>query len=198
MRAKKTETVVRQEQILQAALDLAGKEGVCNLSIAGIAERVGIVPSALYRHFKSKDEVLDGILELLKKRLFDNVSYVRKQTHEPLKRLEILLIRHVRLLSENPSILYVVFSDGIFSGRPERKAGVAEIMKGYLGRIQQIIEEGIHEGSIRKDVDPKTAAIMFLGMILPAAVLSNVSGGDFDMVAHAKKAWPAFLRYIAG
>ena len=196
MRAKKTETVVRQEQILQAALDLAGKEGVCKLSIAGIAERVGIVPSALYRHFKSKDEVLDGILELLIKRLFDNVSYVRKQTREPLKRLEILLIRHVRLLSENPSILYVVFSDGIFSGQPERKAGVAEIMKGYLGRIQQIIEEGIHEGSIRKDVDPKTAAIMFLGMILPAAVLSNVSGGDFDMVAHAKKAWPAFLRYI--
>lgn len=197
MRAKKTETVVRQEQILQAALELAGQEGVCNLSISGIAERVGIVPSALYRHFKSKDEVLDGILDLLKERLFGNVDYVRKHTSEPLKRLEMLLMRHIRLLSENPSFLYVVFSDGIFNGRPERKTRVAEIMRGYLGRIQQIIEEGRQEGSIRKDVDPKTASIMFLGIILPAAVISNVSGKDFDMVAHAERAWPAFLRYIA-
>jgi len=59
MRAQKTETEVRQEQIIEAALELIGAEGVGALNIAGIAEQVGIVPSALYRHFKSKDVVLD-------------------------------------------------------------------------------------------------------------------------------------------
>lgn len=48
---------------MQVALDLISVEGVPSLSIVGIAERVGIVPSALYRHFKSKDHVLDGVLE---------------------------------------------------------------------------------------------------------------------------------------
>jgi hypothetical protein len=38
---------------------------------------------------------------------------------------------------------------------------------------------------------------MFLGMILPAAVLWNVSEGGFDVIAHARNAWPAFLRCIA-
>jgi AcrR family transcriptional regulator len=197
MRAQKTETEVRQEQIVTAALELIGAQGVNALSIAGIAERVGIVPSALYRHFKCKDDVLDAVLDLLKARLLSNVTQVRKETPGALPRLKSLLMRHARMLSENRAIPLVVFSDGIYAGRPERKAKVAAIITGYLSKIQHIVEEGIQDGSIRKDVVPVTASVMFLGMILPAAVLWNVSEGNFDMNAHAENAWPAFVRCIS-
>lgn len=197
MRARKIETELRQEQIIEAALELIGSEGVYALSIAGIAERVGIVPSALYRHFKSKDDVLDAVLDLIKRRLLANVTQVREETPEALHRLRSLLMRHARMLSENRAIPHVVFSDGVYTGHPERKAKVAEIITSYLGRIQKIIDEGKEEGTIREDVVPTTAAVTFLGMVLPAAVLWNVSEGEFDMLAHAENAWPAFVRYIA-
>lgn len=197
MRAQKTETEARQAQIIQAALELIGAEGVNALSIAGIAERVGIVPSALYRHFKSKDDVLDAVLELLNTRLLDNVAQVRRETPGALPRLKSLLMKHAHMLSENRAIPLVVFSDGIYTGHPERKTKVASIIKSYMGKIQKIIEEGIQAGAIREDVVSVTASVMFLGMILPAAVLSNVSEGDFDMNAHAENAWPAFVRCIA-
>lgn len=197
MRAQKTETDIRQEQIVAAALELIGADGVSALSIAGIAERVGIVPSALYRHFKSKDDVLDAVLDLLKRRLLDNVTQARKQTPDALPRLKSLLMRHARMLSENRAIPYVVFSDGIYAGHPERKAKVAEILMAYIGRIQEIITQGITDSSIREDVVPMTAAVMFLGIILPGAVLWNISEGSFDMIAHVESAWPAFIRYIA-
>jgi len=196
MRARKTETEVRQEQIVEAALELIGAKGVYALSIVGIAERVGIVPSALYRHFKSKDDVLDAVLELLKRRLQNNVSDARNRTPDALERLRFLLMRHIRMLSENRAIPHVVFSDGVYTGHPDRKAKVFEIIASYLKRIQKIIEEGKQQGTIREDVVPLTAALMFLGMILPATVLWNVSEGDFDMMVHAENAWPAFARCI--
>lgn len=197
MRAQKTETEARQEQIIEAALELISSEGIYALSIAGIAERVGIVPSALYRHFRSKDDVLDGVLELLKRRLLNNVTHVRKQTPDALERLKFLLMRHARMLSENRAIPHVVFSDGVYTGHPERKAEVAKIITSYLDGIQKIIKEGKQKGTIREDVDPSTASVMFLGLILPAAVLWNVSEGGFDMIAHVENAWPAFVRCIA-
>lgn len=196
MRAKKTGTDVRQEQILEAALDLIGEKGVYALNISSIAAKVGIVPSALYRHFKSKDDVLNGILNLLKKRLLHNVSLVRKETTGSLDRLRMLLMRQARMLSENPAIAYVVFSDGIYAGNPGRQARIANNITTHLGKIQEIVKEGIQDGSIRKDVDPFTASMMLLGIILPAAVLRNVSGNDFDMIAHAEKAWPVFVKAI--
>jgi AcrR family transcriptional regulator len=197
MRAQKIETELRQEQIVEAALELISTEGVYALSIVGIAERVGIVPSALYRHFRSKDDVVDAVLDLLKKRLLSNVTHVRKQTPDALERLQFLLLRHARLLTENRAIPHVVFSDGVYTGHPEGKAKVFEIITSYLDEIQKIIEEGKQHGTIREGVASSTAAVMFLGMILPAAVLWSVSGGDFDMIAHAENAWPAFVRGIA-
>lgn len=197
MRAPKTETDVRQEQIIEAALDLIGTQGVYALSIVKIAERVGIVPSALYRHFKSKDDVLDAVLELLRSRLLENVTQVRKETSGALERLKALLMRHATMLNENRAIPHVVFSDGIYTGHPERKARVAELMMAYLGEIKAIIQEGKTQGTIHEDVIPTTASVMFLGMILPAAILWNISEGGFDVIAHAKSAWPAFVRCIA-
>ena len=192
MRAQKTNTDIRQEQIVEAALELIGEQGAYALSIAGIAERVGIVPSAIYRHFKSKDDVLDGILDLLRKRLLGNVERVRKETPAAMERLKLLLTRHAYMLNESQAIPYVVFSDAIYTGHPERKARVAQIITGYLREIQEIIEDGRQEGTIRKDIDTHTAALMFLGMIFPAAVFRNVTEGRFDMINHVEKAWPVF------
>lgn len=196
MRAQKTETETRQEQIIEAALELVSAEGVNALSIAGIAERVGIVPSALYRHFESKDDVLDALLESIKKRLLGNLIQVRKEIPGALPRLKTIFMRQVRMLRENRAIPLVVFSDVIYAGHPDRKAKVAEIITTYLDKIQRIVEEGISEGSIRKDVVPATTSVMFLGMILPAAVLWNVSEGTFDIDAHGENGWTAFARSI--
>lgn len=194
MRAKKRETEQRQEQIIEAALEIVGMEGVQALSIAGIADKIGIVPSAIYRHFKSKDEVLDGVLEILKSRLLDNVSQVRKKKTKSLQRLRDLLLLHARMIIENRALPHVVFSDSVYTGHPERKAKVADIILSYLAEIQQIIEDGRRDGSIRKDVAPTTASMMFLGMILPAAVLWNVTEGGFDMTSHTENAWSSFIR----
>jgi len=38
---------------------------------------------------------------------------------------------------------------------------------------------------------------VFYGMILPAAVLCNLTEGDFDIMEHVDNAWPVFLKSIA-
>jgi AcrR family transcriptional regulator len=197
MRAEKTDTEIRQEQIAGAALDLIGTEGIHALSIAGIAQRVGIVPSAVYKHYKGKDDVLEAVLNMLQGRLIANVEASRKETRDALGRLKAILMLHVRMLAENRAIPHMIFSDGMYTGHPERKARVHDIMTRYLGEIQKIVQEGQREGTIRSDAVPQTVSVMFLGMILPAAVLWSVSGGRFDVVMHAENAWPAFERGIA-
>jgi AcrR family transcriptional regulator len=197
MSARKTDTEQRREQITQAALDLINDQGVSGLSIAGIARRVGIVPSALYRHFTSKDAVLDAVLDLIQQRLLDNVAHVRRKTPVPLKQLNLLFSRHTAMLSENRAIPHVVFSDAVYNGQPDRKAKVAQIITAYLKEVEFIIESGRQDGTICKAVIPATAAVMFLGLIMPAAVLWNVSEGNFDMTAHINTAWPAYERSIA-
>ena len=197
MRAKKTGTEIRQEQILEAALEIIGAEGVSALSIAGIAGRVGIVPSAIYRHFKGKDDLLDALLEHIRSRVLGNVNLAMEEAESSPERLRILLMRHLKMLREIRGFPNILFSDGMYSGHPERKDKVVGIMTAYLEKIQGILREGIQEGSIGRDVDPVTASVMFLGMIVPAGILWNISDGRFDLLPHAEKAWPAFYDFIS-
>jgi AcrR family transcriptional regulator len=51
------------EKILDVAIDLIAKEGFDAVSVREIAKTVGIRESSIYNHFRSKDEILDTIID---------------------------------------------------------------------------------------------------------------------------------------
>ena len=130
MSTEKLNTEVRQEQLAQAALSLITTQGLKGLSVARVARRVGLVPSAVYRHFEGKDELLDAALELIRERLNANVVQASQDAKDALQVLRRLVMAHVRLIRENEGILSVVFSEEVQNGRPERKARVHSIKIG--------------------------------------------------------------------
>jgi AcrR family transcriptional regulator len=54
-----------KERILRAAVALADEDGVDSLSMRRIAQELGVVPMALYKHVASKDEMLDGMVDVV-------------------------------------------------------------------------------------------------------------------------------------
>jgi len=62
MAAQRISTDVRRVQILDAALELVEEVGIDRLSMRSIAVRVTLSPMALYRHFGSREELLDALV----------------------------------------------------------------------------------------------------------------------------------------
>ncbi|MBI2220111.1 MAG: TetR/AcrR family transcriptional regulator [Acidobacteria bacterium] len=194
---EKRDTAIRQEQIATAALSLIAHHGLQGLSVAGVARRVGLVPSALYRHYGSKDDIVDAALDLVRDRLMENVRAVGVEQAGALNRLHVLLQRHVALLTSNQAaVLRVVFSEEAFAGRASRRSKIYRIIRGYLDGVAAIVSQGQVAGEIRADLDPQTAAVMFLGLIQPAAILWFMSGGALDVSAHAEAAWTVLSRAL--
>jgi AcrR family transcriptional regulator len=54
-----------KERILRAAVALADEGGVESLSMRRLAQDLGVVPMALYKHVANKDEMLDGIVDVV-------------------------------------------------------------------------------------------------------------------------------------
>jgi AcrR family transcriptional regulator len=196
MHTPKLRTDVRQEQIIHAALNVVANHGLKGLTMQRVAKQVGLAPSAIYRHFQNKDDVLDAILTLIQDRLLGNVRAVSEEITDPLERLHNLLQRQVQLLRENPAIPRIVFSEEVYHGRPERQDVVYRIIRSYLERLRHIMWQGQQTQHIRADVTPSTLALMFLGLIQTAVFLWHMSGGAFDMVEHTESAWRVFSQAI--
>jgi AcrR family transcriptional regulator len=58
-------TPLTRERVLQAAVDLADRGGVEALSMRKLGQELGVDAMALYRHVRGKDDLLDGLVEVI-------------------------------------------------------------------------------------------------------------------------------------
>ncbi|WP_029291357.1 TetR/AcrR family transcriptional regulator [Cellulomonas sp. HZM] len=58
-------TRLNRERVLLAAVSLADGEGLDALSMRRLAQHLGVVPMALYKHVANKEQLLDGMVEVL-------------------------------------------------------------------------------------------------------------------------------------
>lgn len=63
--AKPERAPLTRERVLQAALDLADERGIEALSMRELGRRLGVEAMSLYNHVSNKDDVLDGMLDLV-------------------------------------------------------------------------------------------------------------------------------------
>jgi AcrR family transcriptional regulator len=193
---KRFRTDIRQDQIAAAALGIVRSQGVKALNVAAVAEAVGIVPSAVYRHYRSKGEIVTAVLNLIGRRLDAHFQEVAHQDRGALDKLKLLLDRHIGLISGNNAIPRVIFSEEVIGGIPERRRQLYGIIQSVIGNVAVIIREGQRQGPIRKDLRADHIAVSFMGMIQPAAIIWSLSGGEFDIVGHSQKAWELFLSSV--
>lgn len=186
----------RKAEIVETALRLVNQEGMKRLSVIRLAEKLGVVPSALYRHYPNKDAILDAVLELVGERLAQHVEKVRREHFSALSRLDALLAQHVYFITSNQAIPRILFSEEIIGDADRRRARLGEIIHSHVMRIADIVREGQQEGEIRSDVPAEAAAVMFLGIVQPAAILWHVSGGQFDFSQHARTAWKLYRQCL--
>ncbi|HWQ93703.1 MAG TPA: TetR/AcrR family transcriptional regulator [Clostridia bacterium] len=192
----KQKTQVRQEQIATAALQIIGRHGTRALNIARIARAVGLVPSAIYRHFGGKDEVIDAVLNLVRSNLQANVLAAAKDAESPLDALRSLVNSHIRFLCENDGVSTLIFSDQVYSGPKKRKAKIYEVIKGYLQGISKLVRDGQQKHFIRSDIDADVVAVMFLGLVQPPGILWHLSEGNFGVRNQTDQAWQVFEKAI--
>jgi TetR/AcrR family fatty acid metabolism transcriptional regulator len=187
----------RRDQIADAVLTLAAEEGLDSLSVAHVAHRVGVAPSALYRHFPNKDAMIDATLERLFRRVAENVARAREESEDPLAALETLLMNHVDVVREHRGLPHLLFS-GELARKPARRAGYLQMMEGFRKTARLLLERARRGGQVRKDLDLETGVIVFVGLFLPAAILWNMSRGRFNITAQVRRNWRLYLDAVQG
>jgi len=67
MRGRRTRkrSPLSRDRVLRAALELADEGGIGALTMQQIGRRLGVEAMSLYRHVRNKDEILDGIVDLV-------------------------------------------------------------------------------------------------------------------------------------
>src|SRR5215468_7783491 len=93
-RRARQRTLLRQE-ILDAARDILVRDGYEGLSMRKVAEKIDYSPTAIYLHFKDRDELVFQVCEALMAGLVRELQRIEEQAADPLAALRKGLQKYV-------------------------------------------------------------------------------------------------------
>ena len=134
----------RKQEILDAAEMLFGTKGFDNTSTGDILDAVGIARGTLYYHFKSKEEILDGVIQRMTNRLMEDAKAIVRN-----KELPVLerLTKAIMALNVESKIGYEVMEQ---VHRPQNalmhQKMQTTLLSGITPIFTELVEEGIEQG----------------------------------------------------
>jgi len=158
----------RKADIITSTLRIIDRSGIKSLTIAHLAQEVGFVESALYRHFKSKRDLILFILDSIQQEARNHFAEVEEQAKDSLEALKRILHLHLNFLEEYPGIFKVIYSDEIHLGDEELQDKVNQLISEIVVFLKKIIQKAVNEKKLKSDLDMTVAAMHFLGLIYTA------------------------------
>lgn len=186
----------RQHQIVLAALEIIAEHSIQELTIKNLAHKIGISEPAIYRHFQSKLEILEAVLELFGK---ENEAYFLEtlaSNVQPIEKLRNIFSHHFEVFARQPAFAAIIFSEGIFQNEERLSQIVLSLMNLRRNTFIQIFAERTTGSRIRDDVDVDHLALMIMGTLRLLVTKWHLSKYDFDLIEEGHVVWDSLQRVI--
>lgn len=150
----------RKEEILNAAERLFGTKGFDNTSTGNILQEVGIARGTLYYHFKSKEDILDGVIERITHRLMLEAKKAAGNRDLPFQKR---LTKTILALNVETQIGHEVMEQ---VHRPQNALMHQKMQKTLLEGINpiltELLKEGIGQGICHTDYPAEVVEMIML------------------------------------
>jgi AcrR family transcriptional regulator len=185
-------TTIRKKQIMDAARKLIVRSGSEHVTVRNMAKEVGITEAAIYRHFKSKREILSFLADSVADGLLHDIDMARNVGFTSLEIIDEILRTHLSTIEQKRGMSFLVLAEVISFGDKSLNKKVSDNIQIYVDRLKILLSDGVRAELIRKDIDLEAAALLLFGMIQSLVYRWALSGYKFDLTKKYSSLWKVF------
>ena len=185
----------RRAATVEAVVQLAAEHNPSDITTTAIARHMGLTQGALFKHFPTKEAILEAVMGWVAERLLARVDAAAAQAASPQAALEAMFMAHVGFVSEHPGVPRMLFGELQRAGDSVPKRMVQTLIGRYGKRLRAVIEQGKDAGELSPALDSDAAVTMLIGMIQGLVMQSLLAG---DVARIARDAPRLFAIYIRG
>jgi AcrR family transcriptional regulator len=185
-------TTIRKKQIMDAARKLIVRSGSEHVTVRNMAKEVGITEAAIYRHFKSKREILSFLADSVADGLLHDIDMARNVGFTSLEIIDEILRTHLSGIEQKRGMSFLVLAEVISFGDKSLNKKVSDNIRIYVDRLKILLSDGVRAELIRKDIDLEAAALLLFGMIQGLVYTWALSGYKFDLTKKYSDLWKVY------
>ena len=186
----------RRAVTVETVIALAGEQNPSDITTEAIARRMGLTQGALFRHFSSKEAILQAVMEWVADRLLARIDLAVLAETSPLAALEKMFMAHVAFVAEHPGIPRLLFGELQRGEETPAKRMVLELISRYRERLNHLLIKGKACGELDGGLNAGVAATLFIGTI-QGLIMQSLLVGDVSRIRReAPKVFAIYQRGI--
>ncbi|WP_270173638.1 TetR/AcrR family transcriptional regulator [Diaphorobacter sp. ED-3] len=186
----------RRIATVEAVVDLAAQQNPSDITTTAIAQHMGVTQGALFRHFASKDAILQAVMSWVAQRLMARVDAAADGAASPLAALEAVFMAHIHFVCERPGGPRLIFGELQRPGQTLPKQMVQTLITAYGERLRGLLEAGKAAGELDPQLDAQAAAVLFIGTVQGLVMQSLLAGDVQRMRRDAQGVFAIYRRGI--
>ncbi len=131
----------RRQQILQTLASMLEQPGSERVTTAALAKRLQVSEAALYRHFASKAQMFEGLIEFIEEALLGLVRQVQARSDPPRVQAAQIITLVLRFAERNPGMTRVLIGDALLLEHERLQARINLLFDKIEAQLRQTLRE---------------------------------------------------------
>lgn len=150
----------RRLQILQVLAQMLEDPKGTKITTAALAEKLDVSEAALYRHFASKAQMFEGLIEFIENSLFGLINQIAAEEENGLKQLHAILASLLGFAEKNPGMTRVLLGDALVNEDARLQSRINQLHDRLEATLKQCLRVAATQGHDEPDAAAKANLLL--------------------------------------
>lgn len=183
----------RKLQILQTIAEMLQNPKGEKITTALMAKKLDVSEAALYRHFASKAQMYEGLIEFIETGLFSVINKINADEQSGVKQAELIVSLLLGFAQKNRGLTRVLIGDALVNEDDRLQARINQLMDRVEASLKQALRIAASNNELPQGEDAAAAANLCLCYAIGRWQLFVKSGFTREPMAQWPQQWPMLL-----
>ena len=155
----------RRLQILQTLAQMLEQPAAEKVTTAALAARLAVSEAALYRHFRGKAQMFEGLIEFIEQTVFALVNKITSEEKSALRQLEAVIGVLLGFAQKNRGMTRVLIGDALVNEEARLQVRINQLHERLEAVLKQALRFGVTQKEIAEDVDIAAHANLLMSFV---------------------------------
>jgi len=186
----------RKHEILQTVAQMLEDPAGEKVTTAALAARLKVSEAALYRHFRGKAEMFEGLIEFIEQTLFALVNKITGEEKSGVRQLEAILGVMLAFAQKNRGMTRVLVGDALVNEDERLQTRINQLNERLEAALKQALRFGVSQKEIAQEVDIAAQANLMMSFVIGRWHQFARSGFKRDPVELWAKQWRQLMEGV--
>ncbi|CAN1485497.1 AcrR Transcriptional regulator [Burkholderiaceae bacterium] len=156
----------RRVQILQALATMLEQPGAERVTTAALAAKLDVSEAALYRHFASKAQMFEGLIEFIESSVFTLINQIMERDADAVQKAARIVTLVLQFGEKNPGMTRVMVGDALVFENERLQQRMNQFFDRIESSLRQVLRDGAQaQQSATPTVDAQVRAALLVSFV---------------------------------